>query len=101
MDYPLVIDLSPEVKDFARQYDQEIRTRMLEDIEKFLFDEPFETFPPKYDQGSAEHGKMTQLKLMTEQWTTQRRSEWRDEYWYTAILMFRERFFNRSEPEED
>lgn len=99
--YPsLMLDLSPEIKSFAREHDSEIRERCLADFKRELQEMSFAEMSSKYDAGAAEHGLMTQFKLLVTRWLFQRSGETKDFYWYTAIVMYREWFVSMPKEEQ-
>lgn len=89
---PLIepVDLSPTIKQFAAEHDQEIRKRAIARLIAYFEITISTDHEPKWDKGCKEHGTFTDQKRMAVDWKDQQRQEFDDLYWYEVITYYNE-----------
>ncbi len=83
------MDLSPEIKQFAAEHEKEIKTAVLKMMADYFDSSLSENYHEKWDAGVAVHGPFTEEKL-PENWNEQLSAEFKDAFWYTTVILFRQ-----------
>jgi hypothetical protein len=83
-------DLSPTIKQFAAEHEQEIKRRAIARMIAYYEISISTDHEAKWDKGCKEHGTFTNEKRLAVDWKEQERQEFDDTFWYETILYYNE-----------
>lgn len=91
------LDLSPAIKAFAAVHEAEIKAGVLKKMAEYFETTTSEHYHSKWDEGTKEHGALTEATLNAVNWTEEQTKEAKDAFWYEVLIRFRE---SRAESQE-
>jgi hypothetical protein len=84
-------DLSPAIKQFAAEHEAEIKAAVMLKMQEFFDSSISDNYHEKWDQGVEEHGPMTDDVLSLVNWMDEMAKEFKDAFWYQALILYRDR----------
>lgn len=85
------MDLTPEIKKFAAENEQEIKAVVQQMMMEYFDCTISENYEGKWDEGTAEHGPMTEETLNKVNWIEQLTMEMKDSFWYVTLILYKQR----------
>lgn len=85
------MDLSPEIKRFAAENEQEIKAVVQQMVAEYFDSTISENYEGKWDEGTAEHGPMTEEKMEQTNWVEHLTHEMKDSFWYVTLILYKQR----------
>lgn len=82
-------DLSPEIKLFAEADEDQCKREAFALLREYYLGTTWKDYEAKYDKGVAEHGPVTEKKLMTMNWFYELVQEFKDSFWFVVFCRFR------------
>lgn len=82
-------NIIPELKEYARINEQEIKRAVVDFVKEYLESSTLDTYEAKFDEGTREHGPLTEELLKQGDWQLHACAEAKDLFWYLAMENFR------------